>query len=381
MQKMQGYHGAMAITSTDLIPRRLKAAREKYCFTQNELSEKLGFNDRQTLAAIEAGQRKLSADELLRAVEVLGVDLEYFTDSFRLVGEGQFSWRACETDANVLTQFEERAGRWIAMYRNLAGLDRITSNPLRSYLPLAVESSYEEAIEAAEALGREWQLDDVPALKLEAAITERLEALVLYVDAPHGISGAACHLPYLNTILINRREPEGRRHYDLAHELFHLLTWDRMPPKHTEGDPPEAGKGKRIEELANNFASALLMPEHALVPRWAARGARDLHAWLNETANELRVSSLALKWRLHQLGWLKSVALERLIDSKLTANGRPVRQQSLPRLFGSKFVTQLQVALAKGDLSVRRASALLGMTIDDLALLLRSYELEVPFDM
>lgn len=72
--------------------RRFKYAREKRGLTQARLANKLGL-DRQTVAAIEAGQRKLSAEELVRAAQVLDVDLYYFTDRFRLVGEGRFTWR------------------------------------------------------------------------------------------------------------------------------------------------------------------------------------------------------------------------------------------------------------------------------------------------
>ena len=36
------------------------------------------------------------------------------------------------------------------------------------------------------------------------------------------------------TILVNRHEPRGRRSFDLAHELFHVLTWDAMPPERIE---------------------------------------------------------------------------------------------------------------------------------------------------
>ena len=43
-----------------------------------------------------------------------------------------------------------------------------------------------------------------------------------------------------------------------AHELFHILTWDAMPPEHSE-EARETG-GNRVEQLANNFASAVLMP-------------------------------------------------------------------------------------------------------------------------
>jgi XRE family transcriptional regulator, fatty acid utilization regulator len=370
---------------TDLIARRLKVAREKAGLTQAQFAERLGFKDRQTLAAIEAGQRKLSAEELLLAIRVLKVDLDFFTDSFRLVGEAQFSWRAKQAGVKLLDQFEDRAGRWIATYRKLgrgdSGSETVPS-PLKVRLGISVRSSFEEAQAAGEALVQEWHLGDVPALRLEESISERLRSLVLYVEAPSGISGAACHLPDLNVILINRNEPEGRRNYDLAHELFHLLTWEQMPPEHAESDIPRFGKGNRIEQLADNFASALLMPERVLKARWQARDGQDIHSWLNETASQLLVSSVALKWRLYQLDWLEKGDLIEINDSKLTANGRPESKQLKPRLFGREFIDRLHSALSIGEISVRRAASLLDdMTIDDLADLFQSYELTVPFDL
>ncbi len=365
-----------------LISRRLKHAREKLGLTQAELSAKLGFKDRQTVAAIEAGQRKLSAEELVRAMRALGMDLDYFTDPFRLVGEGRFSWRTTkDANASLLSSFEERAGRWIALYRKVGeGKDALLS-PLQPRLTLTEKSRYEEAREAAEALGREWKLGEIPAFKLSERVEEKLGALVLYVDAQLGISGAACLLPGLNVILINRREPEGRRHYDLAHEIFHLLTWEQMPPEHREGEIPRGGKGKRIEQLADNFASALLMPERTLTPRWQARGNAETHDWLNTTATELMVTAVALKWRLVQLEWLGRADLLEIRDDRLTANGRPRQPLPLPKLFSHAFVQRLREALFKGDLSVRRAASLVEMTIEDLADLIKAYGLPVPFDL
>lgn len=366
----------------ELITRRIKAAREGLGFTQAQLSEKLGFKDRQTLAAIEAGQRKLSAEELLRAVKVLGVDLDYFTDGFRLVGEGKFSWRTAKNATpKMLGEFEERAGRWIATYRRLGEGKDAPASPLQFRLTLSDKSTFEEARAAADALAREWDLGEIPALRLEARVRERLGALVLYVDAPPGISGAACQLPGLNSILINRNEPEGRRHYDLAHETFHLLTWEQMPPEHRETEIPRGGKGKRIEQLADNFASAVLMPERTLAPRWQARGKREIHAWLNATATDLLVTAVALKWRLVQLGWLGMADLPDIRDQRLTANGRPKKDQPIPKLFSMEFVQRLHQALSEGDLSVRRAASLLETTIEDLADLFRAYELTVPFNL
>jgi len=370
---------------SNLFARRLKHARERSGLTQAELSAKLGFKDRQTLAAIEAGQRKLTAEELLRAIEVFQVDLDFFTDSLRLVGEGHFNWRAHKNvEVGMLDSFEDKAGRWIALFRSLGEKAGKTVSPLQRRLPLAERSSFEEAWDAGGALIDEWRLGEIPALSLESAIKAHLGALVLYVDAPPGISGAACQLPGLDTILINRNEPEGRRHFDLAHECFHLLTWEQMTPEHREfadGDHRGKGRQKRIEQLADNFAGALLMPQRLLAARWESRSDRDLHAWLNETATLLCVSAIALKWRMFYLGLLSRADLLPINDQKLTANGRPRAKQPTPRLFSVEFVQRIHAGLQAGDVSVRRAASLLGMTIEDLAELFEGYELAAVFDL
>jgi len=369
---------------TDLIGRRLKYAREQRGLTQAQLTEKLGFKDRQTLAAIEAGQRKVSAEELLRAMQVLSVDLDFLTDGFRLVGEGSFNFRADRrVTPSLLERFERTAGNWIATYRRLGEDQGIKATLLHKTLPLNVRNTFEDALGAAEALGAEWKLGHRPAQELERAVQRELGALVLYVEAPKGISGAACQLPGLNTILINRNEPEGRRYYDLAHECFHLLTWEQMPPEHTEpieGNYRGKGTQKRIEQLADNFAAALLMPTRSLKPHWDARGEQDVNDWLNQTASAFLVTAKALKWRLINLGWLSKADHLDIQDSKLIANGRPEAEQQKPRLFNEDFVRRMQIAIERGDISVRRAASLLEFTIEDLADLFRDYSLPVPFD-
>lgn len=368
----------------DVISRRLKAAREKKGLTQAQLSELLGFKDRQTIAAIETGNRNLTAEELLSAMRVLGENLDYFTDRFRLEGEGRFNWRANRKIApQRLDDFEKRAGRWIATYRHLREVQGVTPDPLQARLTLTERSTYEEAQAAAEALVTQWKLGNIPALALEEAIRVRLGALVLQVDAMPGISGAACHAPGLNTIIINRTEPEGRRHFDLAHECFHLLTWESMTPERmeaVEGRYSGKGRHKRIEQLANNFAGALLMPKGLVTARWQERKEKDIHKRLTETARVLHVTALALKWRLTVLGLLTNAEQPSIQDTRLSA-ARSEREKELPKRFSADFVQRLHIGLAKGQLSVRRGAEVLGMTIEDLADLFRDYKMSVPFDL
>lgn len=366
-----------------LMGRRLKFARERGRLTQQQLADALGMEHRQSLAAVEAGQRRLTAEELVRAMQALGTDLDFFTDAFRLAGEGRFSFRAQpEVSGQVLDSFEERAGRWIATYRELGAQAGETPDWLGHRLKLTSHSRFEEAIAAGEDVAELWRLGECPAEGLQRALEGEMDALVLHVDAPPGISGAASQLPRLSTVLVNRAEPEGRRHFDLAHELFHLLTWDAMPPERVEPvEVPRSGKGRRVEQLAENFAAALLMPSVVLAPRWEQRDAsEDLHAWLNRTATELRVSSKALKWRLHNQGFLDRADLLEINDDRLVANGRAADAVPRPRLFSGRFVERIAAALEAGRLSVRRSADLLGVTLPGLAELLLAYGHEPPFE-
>ena len=97
-------------TTYSHLPRRIIVARDKRNLSQADLSKRLGFKDRQTLAAIEAGQRRVTPEELVAIAEATGQDLDFFTDPYRLVGEGAFSYRASDTVEADLNTFEERAG-------------------------------------------------------------------------------------------------------------------------------------------------------------------------------------------------------------------------------------------------------------------------------
>jgi Zn-dependent peptidase ImmA (M78 family)/DNA-binding XRE family transcriptional regulator len=360
-----------------LIGKRIKAARQRAGLTQHQLSNGLGFKDRQTLSAIESGLRKVSAEELLRAMQVLGCALEYFTDPFRLDGEGSFSWRTSTKNAELIDEFESWAGRCLALYRELADYKDVLTAPLR--LGLTTRSSYEDAHGAAEWLAREWELGNLPAAGLEEAIRERLRAQVLYVDAPDGISGAGVRLSELSAILINRNEPTGRRHFDLAHELFHVLTWDTIKPDHSE-DAAQMKPKKRSEQLANCFASALLMPEGALRAWWEEKphdGESQLRSWMGESALELQVTVPALLWRLVQLGMLDKDAVGAYEHGPLTVDDAEAK----PRIFSLDFVKVVKRGIEEGRISIRRAAAVLDMSIDELANLFREHSMEVPFDL
>jgi Zn-dependent peptidase ImmA (M78 family) len=222
-------------------------------------------------------------------------------------------------------------------------------------------------------------LGGVPAERLIERVEEHLDIPVLFVDTAdpseeHSISGATCHLDDLRVILVARNESEGRRFYDLAHELFHALTWDAMEPDHRESNSSEERvRVKRVEQLANNFAAALLMPRASLEHLLDRRRVNDV-AHLAQAAAQLRVAPTALAWRLYNLRWIgDDVRRALMAERQRTSIGTPKR-------FSPRFVEMLQRAIDRGTLSARKAAKAVEMNLSQLADLFGEHGLPVPFE-
>ena len=367
--------------TNQLIGTRIKALRQARGLSQDELARVFGFKDRQTVSAMETGLRRVTASELLVAMEKLAVPLDYFTDPFRLDGEGLFSWRQTGVPREQLSDYEATAGRWIGGYRALAAQLGRKAPLMRHALSLTKLSSFEEAMNDGERFVAELDLGLVPALRLGEVMEEQLGILVLMVDAQEGISGAACRLPELDAVLIARGEVAGRRNFDLAHELFHILTRDAMPPAHVEAAIDFGGN--RVEQLANNFAATVLMP--AAVVRsfgdWAGLEMDALIARLNAAAEELHVTSSALRWRLVALRELTRKKARAIPEDALRNNGRETSGDRPPTLFSRGFADVLAAAIDSGHVSVRRAAALVGLPIEDLEELFAGHGVEYAIEL
>jgi XRE family transcriptional regulator, fatty acid utilization regulator len=286
--------------------------------------------------------------------------------------------------ASVLGAYERVAGQLIAAFRTL-GMEIGEKPPLeRRVLRLTKNSRLEDAAEAGERFAAEHKLGDVPARRLGEVMERDLDILVLMVTPSHsGISGAVCRLPDLDVVLINRDEVPGRRHFDLAHELFHMLTWEVMPPVHIE-DVTETGGANRVEQFANAFASALLMPAHIIKPAadWRTLSCDALIAQLNAIADRQEVTATALLWRLVSLGLLERVEARGVPVAALRFNGRPAKpEEQTPPLFSKRFVEIVARAVEEGRVSVRKIASVLGLSIDDLGNLFAAHGVPAPYEL
>ena len=368
--------------SQKLIGYRVKAAREAKGWTQDQLTQGLGLNDRQSISDIENGKRGLKPEEMMALSDLLDRDLEFFIDPFAVAGEAQFSWRAApEVPEDSLDGFELKAGQLIGLLRWLREQQDSRSSVLKRALRLSTQSTFEDAQERAESQVAELGLGVIPAEGLIDKIERELDIPVLFVDTVDAvdgksISGATCHLEEMGVILINRNESEARRFFDLAHELFHALTWDAMKPDHRESNSvEERSKGKRIEQLANSFAAALLMPSASLKKLVEGDQANDI-AHLCEVAALLRVAPVTLAWRMFNLKLIGEATRRALSQEKQ----RP-SVSGPPKRFSPNFVKMLHEALENGRLSARKAAKTMGLGLGGLTELFAQYDLTAPFEL
>ena len=337
------------------------------------MAEVLGVKSHQIVSTIESGTRPMKAVEMAALIERFGISQDYLTDPFRLIGEGQFSWRQSACSRAALIAYQERAGKWLATYRTLSDPEDRPGPRERLSLRLWEKSSFELAMAEGERLTRDYKMGEVPAARLPDVMEQDFGILVLMVDADPGISGAACRLPELDAVLVNRNENPGRRNFDLAHEFFHILTWDTMPPGEVE-DVNDNG-GSRAEQLANAFASALLMPRRLLerFGDWRKLGNAERVARMRTVSDHFRVSVSALHWRLVALKFLNKAAAMLSVEPPSDAY-----LADTPSAFSPVFMTVIGKAIDAGDISVSRVAKLLEIPRDALYDLFAAHHVRAP---
>ena len=137
-------------------------------------------------------------------------------------------------------------------------------------------------------------------------------------------------------MLINANDVPWRRNFDLAHELFHIVTWNVF-------NREEVGDGTvktRPEQFADVFASSLLLPQEQLLEALEEVAVDKTIRFVDivELAKEFQVSTDAIFWRLVNLKVLKKERVKKIIhDPKRKELGRALRRQIYSKDVVSKF--------------------------------------------
>ncbi|MDT7526964.1 XRE family transcriptional regulator [Pseudidiomarina sp. GXY010] len=359
-----------------LIAQRITYFRKLRKIKQQELSNLMAFNQRQTLSDIERGERQVRADELIRFAELLEVPPMALLDAYEPALDVEFSWRT-DNEGAALADFEKRGSSILNLLITLRRKLNIAPVAI-SALPLGERNSFEDAQLAAEKLVDEYELGNHPGLVLHK-LYEKLNIDCIYLDLPSHISGAAMASDEALLAVVNSNQVRGRRNFDKAHELFHCLTWRTMKPSHIDRVQVNLGaKRSRIEQLADAFAGALLMPKASLIgslPETLTAQA------LTQVANDFEVSFDSIVWRLVSLDRISKTDAQMFLRGERPPGNGDSANLVPHKLLSESYLKVLSSGISAGLISVRRAADIIGISIDALASTYREHDLAVPFDL
>jgi XRE family transcriptional regulator, fatty acid utilization regulator len=346
---------------------RIKAARLRMRWSQKRLADALQWNSSQIVSNVESGERELKAWELAQIARILNTTFDTLLNP-TTNREALVLWRAKPKD-------EERAGeieaKFLTRCSRYAQLEKWCELPTPEELkPLSINSLETPiyAVQKEAAIVRDaMKLGGRPACTLEKTLEEDYGVKIFYEDLGASGSALCARNDFGSALLLNASEVPWRRNYSLAHELFHLMT-------------PTQWDGERCEQLADAFASALLLPQESLTSSIHERtiGKKIQLERLVEIACEFGVSIDALCWRLVNLNILKrdKVLAELKPDSELRRIDHFSRraypssepQQGLPE----RYIRLAYLAYAKGKLGRSKLAEYLEISAYDLAEYLNS---------
>jgi len=340
----------------DILDKRIINAREAAGFTITEAAKKMGFKNYQTLSAIEKGTRKINAHELIKIARLYGRSLDYFLES-DVAPDPAPLWRKTKK-----TEVKEVQRKFLLFLENYSNLENLLGL-MRRWKD--IQKNYDRddftynGFERAEKLGSEihhfLDLGSRPSSNLINVLENILRFKVLHLPLRNGISGASLVDNTIGVgILINVNDAPWRRNFDLAHELFHVITWNVFSPEEI-GD---GTKKTRPEQLADIFASSLLMPEAHLCDalKETVTGSEVRHIDIIELAKDFGVSTEAVFWRLVNLNIFKKSLAQKVIDNPkfrdLDRNSRKILYENAkPSKFPSRFISLACRCLMEGKLS------------------------------
>jgi Zn-dependent peptidase ImmA (M78 family)/DNA-binding XRE family transcriptional regulator len=361
--------------SNDLA-NRLKKARESAGLTLGEAATRLGFANYQTLSNIEKGARDVKASEL-----ALFARTYFFNLNALLMGDDQpqsamhLLWRKAPTgerrkeiEAYIKNRFEQ-----YRLIERLLEIDTDINSRLPNVKPADISTNI-KIDELAFNISKLLNLGSRPAPSLQRVMEQNLQIKILFVELSDFGSAAATVHPELGAaIIVNNEEAPWRINFTLAHELFHIITWDALSPAEMENNEQFFAE---IEKKADRFASALLLPETEIRQELAKRIKEQKLPCSDivDVAREFGVSTSALLYRMANLRfmpWEKANDLSK--NDELMKIDHRIRKDSMNEVpVSERFILLAVKCLRKGLISRGKFSEIIGIDRADIDELLES---------
>lgn len=282
--------------------KRLKEARLFNHLTMSALADQIGVS-KQAISKYEHNKIEISSAVFQKIVQVLNFPLYFFTDFEKVPYQDDGTFYRSRLTA---TQSEKQPSK---TYKKAAAYLRDYFENYIDFPELDTKLELEESPEnAANELRRIWNLDDQPISDI-VDLMERHGLIIVNVDFnSNKIDARSGYVEigekqYYIVLVNGKKQNFFRDQFTLAHELGHYAMHAKL--YHPQEDL--LGQDYRtIENEANQFASAFLMPKKSFESDLTKNGFINIDTFIN-LKSKWNVSIAAMVHRAHDL---------KLIDDK-----------------------------------------------------------------
>ncbi|SYX86920.1 helix-turn-helix domain-containing protein [Paenibacillus alvei] len=303
-------------------PKKLTSARIARGFTIKELSERIGVS-KQAISQFELDQAVPKAETMMQIVNALDFPRAYFfeTDEEHFIGNTFF--RASPSISKRVREMQKERAGWVAKIYSI--LNQYVEFPLTNIPDLTNfsegEWDREKIEELAIVMRNYWKLGDKPINNL-VNVLESNGIILASVELGEIKVDAFCQPRAERSFVIlgEDKKSAARRHFDAAHELGHLLM--HLDIHNQENLSKE--EFKIMEQQANHFASAFLLPEDAFSSMVSSDTTLDGY---KELKKYWRVSIAAMIHRAKDLGLIslsRYTSLQKQISMRKMRHKEPL---------------------------------------------------------
>lgn len=340
---------------TNDLANRLKKARESAGLTLADAASRLGFANYQTLSNIEKGEREVKATELALFARtyfcnlstLLTVNEEPLAAVHLLWRKAPLGERKKEIEAYIKNRIEQ-----YQLLEKLLNIEHEINARFMTVTPADIRTN-NQIDGLASKIGNMLNLGSRPALSLQKVMEQMLQVKILFIElSDFGSAASTVHPAFGAAIVVNNEEAPWRINFTLAHELFHIITWNTFSPTEMEANEQLF---KEIERKAERFASTFLLPEAEVRQELARRVVEDKLSFSDivDVAREFGVSTPALLFRMANLRlvpWEKADELSK--NDELTMIDRRLRKDFVCEApISERFILLSVKCLRKGLIS------------------------------
>lgn len=284
----------------------LKQAREKKGLTQQDASELLGVA-RTTITAIEKGERRIKASELVLLAQAYGRNVGDFVrqerpKSMPFAPQFRTAYRSLK---KIEAISEDSVDEFEDLCKDYVELENITQDKLEFRYPAEYVVSDTRIEQQAEIIASQERqrlgLGDAPIPVFREFLEREVGLRVFYIELrPSSYAGLYVYDALMGgCIAINKLHPSERRRWSLAHEFAHFLVHRHQVDLIQEDEYQRLPARERFAEA---FAKNFLMPSSSIGRQIGTKDIQRSDLFI--LANYFGVSVQAMTLRLEELRYI-----------------------------------------------------------------------------